>query len=103
MCQKSDLTISAVFIPIRPTCKGLIGFANLTYNNQLALNGIAVYTRPSGDGVRLVYPLIKNIPNETHYFCPLNRNVGEAITESINKIVVALRDKANYQGGHYVE
>ena len=73
-----------IFFPIRPTDKGLIGFVNLMYNNELALNGIAVYTRPSGDGYRLVYPINKALPIETHYFCPLNRETGDALTKAVS-------------------
>lgn len=88
MNQKIELTITAVFIPIRPTSKGMIGFVNLTFNNQLALNGVAVYTKPNGDGFRLVYPLNKNIPNETYYFCPLNREIGDLLTKAVSEKVL---------------
>jgi len=88
MNQKIELTITAVFIPIRPTPKGMIGFVNLTFNNQLALNGVAVYTKPNGDGFRLVYPLNKNIPNETYYFCPLNREIGDLLTKAVSEKVL---------------
>ena len=84
-------TITTVFIPIRPTDKGLVGFANLTYGNELALNGVAVYTKPSGDGFRLVYPINKNIPNETFYFCPLNRETGDSLTKAVTEKVLLTR------------
>lgn len=81
-------TISCVFIPIRPTNKGLVGFVNLTYGNELALNSVAVYTKPKGDGFRLVYPLNKNIPNETFYFCPLSREIGDLLTKAVTEKVL---------------
>ena len=100
MCQKSDLTISVVFVPIRPTSKGLIGFANLTYNNQIALNGVAVYTKPSGEGIRLVYPLkILSNGKEVNYFCPLNREIGDVLTDSVSKVVFNLINKS--KGAEY--
>ena len=91
MNQNIEPTISCVFIPIRPTSKGMIGFTNLTINKQLALNGIAVYTRPDGDGFRLVYPLNRNIPNETYYFCPLSRKLGDLLTAAVTKKVLLTR------------
>jgi hypothetical protein len=91
MNQSFKPTIQTVFIPIRPTQKGLIGFANLTYGNELALNGVAVYTKPNGDGFRLVYPLNKNIPNETFYFCPLNRAFGDLLTKAVSEKVLLTR------------
>lgn len=92
MCRKIDPIISSiVFIPIRPTEKGLIGFANLTYDEQIALNGIAVYTRLSGEGFRLVYPL-KVLANgkEVNYFCPLTRSVGDILTKAVSDKVANL-------------
>ena len=92
MCRDIEPTISEiVFIPIRPTEKGLIGFANLTYNEQIALNGIAVYTIPSGEGFRLVYPL-KVLANgkEVNYFCPLSRPVGDILTKAVSNKVASL-------------
>ena len=91
MNQKIEPTITVVFIPIRPSPKGLIGFANLTYGNELALNGVAVYTKPSGDGFRLVYPLNRQIPNETFYFCPLNRETGDLLTKAVTEKVLITR------------
>jgi hypothetical protein len=91
MNQKIDPTITVIFIPIRPTDKGCIGFVNLTYGNELALNGVAVYTKPNGDGFRLVYPLNKNIPNETFYFCPINREIGDLLTKAVSQKVLLTR------------
>lgn len=96
MCRKIDPIISSiVFIPIRPTEKGLIGFVNLTYNNQLALNGAAVYTRPSGEGYRLVYPINKALAFETHYFCPLNSEIGDIMIQAVS---VKVNDVINKMG-----
>ena len=46
---------SVSYYPIKPTSKGLIGFASLTIDNKLALNAIAVYTKPDGNDVRLLF------------------------------------------------
>ena len=73
------------FYPIKPTPKGLIGFASLTFNNQLALHSIAVYTRPSGAGVRGVFPT-KILPNglTVNLFYPINDETRKIIEDAIN-------------------
>ena len=72
------------FYPIRPTAKGLIGFANCLFNHQLSLNSIAVYTRPAGSGIRLVFPQ-RELPNgrRVHLFHPVTRDVTDLLTEAV--------------------
>jgi len=93
MNQNIDPTITAIFIPVRPTSKGLQGFANLTINNHLALNGIAVYTKPSGDGCRLVFPLNKAIQNQTFYFCPISKDFGDLLTKAVSDKINSVVNK----------
>lgn len=71
-------------IPIKPTGKGLIGFASCTFNNSLSLNSMAIYTRLAGDGIRLVYP-DKVLPNGKviNLFYPITREIGELIEKAI--------------------
>jgi len=73
-----------IFYPIRPTAKGLIGFANCLFNHQLALNCIAVYTRPSGSGIRLVFPQ-RDLPNglRVHLFHPVTQEITGVLTEAV--------------------
>ena len=73
------------FYPIKPTPKGLIGFASCLFNDQLALHSIAIYTRPSGDGIRCVYPE-KVLPNglTVNLFYPTNDGTRKAIEEAVN-------------------
>jgi DNA-binding cell septation regulator SpoVG len=70
-------------IPIKPR-NGLVSFASCIYNNQLALNSIAIYTKPDGSGYRLVYPA-KTLPNGKvlNIFYPINKDTGKAIQEAI--------------------
>lgn len=72
------------FYPIKPTAKGLIGFASCLFNGQLALHSIAVYTRPSGDGIRCVFPE-KVLPNglTVNLFYPINDETRKAIEEAV--------------------
>ena len=83
MCEiKID---QVVFYPIRPTSHGLIGFASCQFGNRLALNCIAVYTRPSGVGIRCVFPE-KTLPNglKVNVFHPINDEARTAIEDAIN-------------------
>jgi hypothetical protein len=57
MCKISEVT----FYPIRPTEKGLIGFASCLFNNKLAISSIGVYTTFNGD-IRLLFP-DRTLPN----------------------------------------
>ena len=73
------------FYPIKPTPKGLIGFASCLFNDQLALHSIGVYTRPSGDGIRCVFPE-KVLPNglTVNLFYPINDETRKIIEDAIN-------------------
>ena len=77
----SDVT----FYPIKPSPKGMIGFASCQFNNQLALHSIAVYTRPSGSGIRCVFPE-KTLPNglKINLFYPVNDKTRKSIEDAIN-------------------
>ena len=72
------------FYPTPVTAKGLIGFANCLFGRQLALNCIAVYTRPDGSGIRLVFPQ-RELPNglRVHLFHPVTREVTDLLTEAV--------------------
>ena len=82
--------INVVFIPIRINEKGLCGFCNLTIDDRLALNGIAVYTKPNGDGFRLVYPLNKSRLEEIFYFTPITKDFGDILTNAVNDKITDL-------------
>lgn len=72
--------------PIRPTEKGLIGFASLRYG-PLSLNSIAVYTKPDGN-YRISFPE-KQLPNGKviDVFYPIDSETYEMFLEAIvNKI-----------------
>ena len=70
-------------IPLKPR-NGLIAIASCLYCGQLALNSIAIYSRPDGSSYRLVYPT-KVLANgkEIHIFYPINKRTGDAITRAI--------------------
>lgn len=83
------------FYPIRPTEKGLIGFAQVNFDNKLALSSIAVYTRPDGSDYRLLFPS-KQLPNgrEINVFYPINRETSELIKEAIVRKIEEVAEKA---------
>jgi len=96
-----EITISeVVFYPIRPTPKGLIGFISCTYNNQLALNSIAVYTRPSGNGIRILFPSRSLANGKTvSIYYPINRGVACVITAAIEKKINEVMEKVKKKEG----
>ena len=72
--------------PIRPTEKGLTGFASLLYG-KLSLNSIAVYTKPDGS-YRLLFPT-KRLANgkDISSYYPIDNETYESIKKAIvNKI-----------------
>lgn len=73
-----------VVIPVKPTEKGLLGFASCVVNNAISLNSIAIYSRPDGNSYRLVYPM-KTLPNgkEINIFYPIDRKTSEIINKAI--------------------
>lgn len=81
------------FYPIRPTEKGLIGFAACLFDGKLSLQSIAVYTTPEGD-IRLVFPN-KLLPNskEINIFYPVNHETYESIRVAVVKKIKELSEK----------
>jgi len=83
-----------VFYPIRPTAKGLIGFASLLFDNKLALNSIGVYTRPDGSAFRLLFPSTKLANSkEINTYFPVNAETYNLIKEAIVKKIEELTEK----------
>lgn len=97
-----DTMISeVVFYPIRPTPSGLIGFGACVFDNSLSLNGIAIYTRLNGKGIRCLFPA-KTLPNgkEISLFYPISKEVGEEIQEAFNKKLEELAKKVEGKNGY---
>lgn len=99
MCRKLEIT-NVRFIPIRPTGKGLLGFASFEVNRALLLNNVAVYTRPDGIGIRLVYPLHR-LPNglTVSLFHPTTKIATEAITLAVQEKLDELAKFNQAKGG----
>ncbi len=93
--KKDKTMISEVtFYPLRPTEKGLIGFASCLFDNKLSLNSISVYLTPSGD-IRLLFPN-KTLPNskEINIFYPVNKETYELLKQAVAKKIEILSEKA---------
>lgn len=72
---------NVIIKPITPN-NGLIGFASITLNEDIALNSIAIYRKLDGSGYRLLYPS-KSSTAMRYIFHPLNRKTSKAIEEAI--------------------
>ena len=93
--MKKIIIDEVTFYPIRPTAKGLIGFASCLFDKKLSLNSIAIYTRPDGKDYRLLFPSRK-LPNnkEVDIFYPINKETYNAIKNAVVKRIEELTEKA---------
>jgi len=68
---------------------GLIGFANLVFDESFYLGSIGIFTRPNG-GYRLVYPTKKNLNKDFNIYHPISKAVGDeielAVIQKIEKL-----------------
>ncbi len=86
----NELLITEVNIyPIRPK-DGLVAFASCLFDGKLSLNSIAIYTKPDGNGYRLVYPA-KTLPNgkQINLFYPINKETADII----HKVIISKYEK----------
>ena len=87
------LVTEVQILPVKPR-DGLIAFTSLVVNEQLYIGNIAVYTRPDGSGIRLVFPA-KTLPNGLTVSCvhPIHREVGQVITEAVAEKMRGLQSR----------
>jgi len=83
MEQPTFIITEVDFQPIRPR-GGLLGFASMVLDQALRLSGIAVYSRPDGSGIRLVFPQ-RTLPHGAvvELICPITRQCGELLTKVV--------------------
>ena len=95
MNNQNEIISEVCWYPIRPTEKGLIGFASLLFG-KLSLNSISVYTTPNGD-YRLLFPN-KQLLNgkEINIFYPIDNDTYELIKEAVVKKIEAVMKGENY-------
>lgn len=75
---------------IKPN-QGLIGFANIIFEDQLFVGSIGIHFKLNGEGYRLTYPTRKIGNQNVTIFHPvkpeLSRIIEEAIETQINKLL----------------
>ena len=85
--MSQEVKISEIqIIPVKPN-EGLIGFASFVLDKKFYIGSIAIYTRLSGFGYRLVYPAKKVGEKNINVFYPINSEVGKKIEEIISEKV----------------
>lgn len=77
------LITNVEIVPVIPKA-GLIAFANVIFEDKLALNGIGVHTCLSRSGFRLLYPT-KTLPNGKliQIYHPINKQIADEIQDTI--------------------
>ncbi len=88
------------FYPIKPTEKGLIGFASCLFGT-LSLNSIAIYSTPEGD-IRLLFP-DKTLMNGKRLQCfyPINDETYQTIKVAIKHKIDAVMKRSVSTNGKY--
>lgn len=79
-----ELQISDVdFYLIQPQ-RGLIGFTNFLIEGVIAINGVGIYERLDGTGIRLVYP-VRKLTNgkQINLIHPISQAIGFHIERQV--------------------
>lgn len=83
------------FVPIPPN-NGLVGFASFVIDEKYYISSVAVYTRLSRPGFRLVYPTKKVGSINLNTFRPIDAYVGVKIEETVSaKVSTIFERKSN--------
>lgn len=80
----NKLSVKEISIyPVKPS-NGLLGFASCLFEEKLSLNSIAIYSKPDGNGYRVLYPdkVLRN-GKKISLFYPINKEIGRAIEQAI--------------------
>ena len=82
-----DVALSEIqFVPVNPK-NGLVGFVSFVIDGKYYVTSVAVFTRLSRAGFRLVYPGKKVGSININTFRPIDAYVGQTIEEEVNKKV----------------
>lgn len=81
------------FYPIRPTNKGLIGFASFIFEGSVAISSIAIYTTPDGD-IRLLFP-DRMLPNgkKIAVVYPIDQDTYNSFKQAIKDVIENMTKK----------
>ena len=71
-------------LPVKPK-EGLIAFASFVFDGVIFIGNVAVYSRPTAEGYRLVYPQ-KTLPNgkTLNIVYPITQAVGHEIEKAVS-------------------
>lgn len=92
--QEEVIKITEVqIVPVKPE-NGLIAFCSFILNNQFYIGNIGIYTTPTGEDYRLVFPG-KKLPTGkySNTFNPISREAGMTIKLAIIAAYEALLAK----------
>ena len=81
-----DITVSEIeIIPIKPH-NGLLAFTSFILNHTFYTGDVAIYSRLSKPGYRLVYP-VKVLANgaKVNCFHPINKDASQTIEDAVVK------------------
>ena len=81
-----NIIISEIeIIPIKPH-NGLLAFSSFILNHAFYIGDVAIYSRISKPGYRLVYP-VKVLVNGARVNCfhPINKDIGQVIEDAVAK------------------
>lgn len=99
-----DVNLSEIeFVPVSPH-NGLVGFVSFVIDQKYYVGSIAVYTRLSRSGFRLVYPSKKVGEININIFRPIDVGVGRTIEEMVSAKVSAIFEREsneNYERGKF--
>jgi len=95
-----EITLTEIeIIPVKPH-NGLVAFSSFVLNKSFYIGDVAIYSRLSEEGYRLVYPT-KILPNglKINCFYPINREVGLLIEKTVIKAYLSLIEKVMTRKG----
>ena len=99
-----DVNLSEIqFVPVSPQ-NGLVGFVSFVIDGKYYISSVAVYTRLSRPGFRLVYPSKKVGQININTFRPIDAYVGRVIEETVSEkvsAIFAIKSNENYDRPKY--
>ncbi|MDO8530327.1 MAG: septation protein SpoVG family protein [bacterium] len=85
--MNEEIKISEIqIIPVKPK-DGLVAFASFVLDQKYYVGSVAVFTRLTGEGFRLVYPAKKVGERSINTFYPINAETGHTIEKAISEKV----------------
>ncbi len=94
--MNEEIKISEIqIIPVKPK-DGLVAFASFVLDQKYYVGSVAVFTRLTGEGFRLVYPAKKVGERNINIFYPINSETGSALEKAISEKVNKMFNENDY-------